>query len=186
MRKILATAAMATLAIGAFAVPASAGAPVSGTGTSTCNITGAAKIKPALTGTDHGPAAISVKATLNSCTGTGDGATIGTGSAKGLSTTADSTCTGLAGGTTNLELVVKWKGGKKLLSSDVQYSTLAPDLTKATLEFTLGGTVHSGSFSGSSVSTHAVTPTALADFVTACAGKGVKGFTIASGTSSIS
>ena len=185
MRKILATAAMATLAAGALAVPASAGAPINGTGTLACSASGSAKIKPALTMAGSGPSATSVKATLSSCAGTGDGATIASGSAKGGSTSTTSTCTGLASGTTNMTLTTKWKGSVKLNATTVSYTTLTPDLTGTNVAFSLGGSVTAGSFNGEAVVTAATTGSTVADFLAACGGKGVKGFTITGGLSTI-
>ncbi len=122
MRKILATAALATLALGAVAVPASAGG-INGSGTLICGGTGSTKTKPGL-GSGGGTQAstTSVKATLTSCSGTGDGATVASGSAKGGSSSA-TTPTSSSPATTSTVIAAS--------TSTAPSTTIAPSTTVA-------------------------------------------------------
>ena len=188
MRKILATAALATLALGAVAVPASAGG-INGSGTLICGGTGSTKTKPGL-GSGGGTLAstTSVKATLTSCSGTGDGATVASGSAKGGSSSATNGCGDLAGpGTTNMSITVKWKGSAKLNPTTVNFATLTGDASGATLAFTLSGGTVSGSFAGSTPLSVGTTTMDVATYLAGCGSKkGVTGFTLSSIAASFS
>ena len=185
MRKILATAALATLSLGAVALPASAGAPVNASGTVSCNETGSIKFKPGLTIPGTGPATLATKLTFAGCTGTGDGATIASGGGKGAASMSGNGCTDLQTSPPVTITTIKWKGSKKLNTSVITNTHNESDLTGATLVLTNTGTI-TGSFAGSTFTEHVTTSSTVADLIAACGGKGLKGFTYSSGTFSIS
>ncbi len=170
---------------------ASAAAPMAGTGTvGTCTFTGKAKIKPKLiNGGTTTPVITKLKGTLSNCTGgSGDGATVTSGKVKGQITSANNNdCAGLAvNGLAPFTASIKWKvspGSPKLLPTTVNFAASPPSAINllgpnGSIQITLTGVnAAGGSFVGNPVSSTATTDEKLADFLTACGAKGLKGFT---------
>ncbi len=186
MRKFIAASALSVLTVGAFVIPAGAAAPVNATGSVSCTgVSGSSKFAPSLVLGGSGiPGNVNSKGAYSSCTGAG----ISTGSGKGNAHLASNDCMSLAGPSIDLTEVVKWKGSAKVNASTIHWTGLTTDLTKATLQTTLTGTVTSGSFTGASATEVQVAPAGqdTAFFAAACgSAKGLKGYTTVSGSLSI-
>ncbi len=186
MRKLLISAALATLTIGSLALPAGAGGSVNAGGTVTCSETGTVKFKPALTMAGSGSGAISSKITYTSCTGTGTGGTIASGGGKGAATLATTACLDLQTSPPVTVTTIKWKGSVKVNASTVSNTSSSTDITGTYMVITNSGPVTSGSFNGKTFTETATTTSTVADLIAGCSGKGLKGFTYSSATFSIS
>ena len=180
-----------------------AAAPVAGTGsTGSCLFTGKAQIKPAIVigGTiPGGPTKVGGKLgtkTTPCSGGTNEGATLASGSVKGvIPAAATNDCLALATvGLNPFSLGVKWKtdkGAAKVLPSTINVAATPPGGINlagpgGSIQITLTGTGAATdakgkpqSFVGNAFTTVATTDQTLADFTTGCTppSKGLKGFT---------
>ncbi len=160
---------------------------INGTGAvGTCALQGSISFKPALVNGGTSPTTDGVKTKGpkgSTCSGgSGDGATIVTGAAKGSLSTPNNSCTGLIGTMNNpITLTFKWK--VKSGSPHLNPSTITITSTTGGVSgdghgtFTATGTVTSGSFMGDTVSATIKTDQTAGDLGTACGGKGLKKIT---------
>jgi hypothetical protein len=172
-------------------VPSAKAGGIDGTGTvGTCPTAGKISIKPALVNGGTSPDTLKVGTKtpkLQTCSGgTGDGAAVVSGSSKGTGSDTSNDCANLAGTRpSNLTLTVKWKtnNGTKLNPSVIALTTQTGGISTVPLahgQFTVTGTVTSGSFTGDNVSATVVTDQDLLEVGNACAGKGLKKITFGS------
>ncbi|HEY3833346.1 MAG TPA: hypothetical protein VGO03_13700 [Acidimicrobiia bacterium] len=174
-----------TVAAGFVAVPAFAAAPVNGVGTvSNCKMSGSIAFSPALSNTTK-VVTTTITTNITCHGGTGDGANIATGSAKGVEKKSES-CSSLAGSTPHkLYISTKWvvkKGKRALNASNGTLTKVASSISNSgVITFNASGKVSSGSFSkapNNDILAHAIIQQNASTVVAQCGAAGVSKLTI--------
>jgi hypothetical protein len=189
-KRLLAATGVATLAaMTVMSGPAFAAAPINGTGTVSCSITGgSASFNPALkSGGTATSEAIKVKISVTCSSGTGDGANVKSGKVSGTLHSGSNDCGNLLGPTAVTgNLTAKWKvqpHTSKLNPSVTSVSTITGGVDgTGHATFATTGPVNSGSFAGKTANGNASTTQTAAQLGTSCgSASGLKKINIANG-----
>jgi hypothetical protein len=172
------------------ATTASAATPINGTGTVSCHSIAVLKFNPALSGVPGHPVVpttITLKSTLTSCTGTGDGAHIVSGKSTVVTHADSNDCTERLSPSEDPSTPgdITWKVAAhttKLNKSRVQFTSETVDLGPPVVQESDGSSI-SGSFNGQHAHAHSVLQETSDQITAACLSKkGLKIIHVVSGS----